>query len=96
MSRDTRDIREGSHAETLDIENFVSDSERAWLAWAKQVETRLGHSLDGNQDRDGYSLDYAHDAWKRGESVQLYFLSVLVEINARRIIAEDREKGRAI
>jgi hypothetical protein len=44
-------------------ESYVSASERAWLAWVKIVEKILGHSIDGDQERDGFSLDYAYDAF---------------------------------
>jgi len=31
--------------------------------WVKEVETLLGHSLNGDQKTDGYSLDEAHKAF---------------------------------
>lgn len=47
-------------------ESFVSDGEREFEAWVKSVEALIGHSLDGDQDRDGYSIDFAHDAFADG------------------------------
>ena len=34
-----------------------------WIKWAAAVEAKLGHSLDGNQDTDGYSMDAAIDLY---------------------------------
>jgi hypothetical protein len=48
-------------------ESFVSDDERAWLRFVRKAEKLLGHSLDGNQKTDGYSLDVAHDAFANGD-----------------------------
>ena len=53
-------------------ENYVSDGERAWLRWVKNVEKLLGHSLDGDQDTDGYSLDIAHDEFMNGLTPKEY------------------------
>ena len=47
------------HRALWQSETYVSPQERAWEKWTKQVERLMGHSLDGNQDTDGYSLDYA-------------------------------------
>ncbi|WP_233213682.1 hypothetical protein [Mycobacterium hubeiense] len=37
-----------------------------WERWIDQVESRLGHDVDGDQAEDGYSLDGFHDMWKQG------------------------------
>jgi hypothetical protein len=58
------------HLELWATENHVSDGERAWLCWANRVERNLGHSLDGNQITDGYSQDFAYDAFTAGMSVE--------------------------
>lgn len=75
------DIREGSHAETLDIDNFVSDGERAWMRWVHKVERLLGHDLDGNQDQDGYSLDYACDMFENKLTPEQYVAELQAEPN---------------
>lgn len=73
MTRDTEDIREtNAHAALWQSENYVSPSEREWLRWVKRVEQIVGHSLDGNQATDGYSLDFAYDAWKAGATAEGY------------------------
>jgi len=46
--------------------------ERDWLLWCATVETGLGHDLDGDEEQDGYSIDYAHDAWRRGVTPGAY------------------------
>ncbi len=36
------------------------------------VEAILGHSLDGDEERDGYSIDGALEAYRRGLSPEEY------------------------
>jgi len=43
-----------------------------WSEWVDIVERQLGHSLDGDQERDGYSLDCALDCYKAGLSPEEY------------------------
>ncbi len=70
---DTPDIFEGSFMEFVHNESWVSANEKRWLKWVGEVEEILGFcdargrlTLDGNQDEDGYSLDFAHDAFADG------------------------------
>jgi len=44
--------------------------------WAADVEQILGHDLDGDQDTDGYSLDFALEAFNRGLTAAEYAASV--------------------
>lgn len=76
MKEDTPCL-EHPFAEFMAAENYVSDGERAWLAWAKKVK-RLANvaDLDGNQDADGYSLDMAYAAWESGASAETYATEV--------------------
>jgi len=39
--------------------------DRAWSRWVDNVERSLGHSLDGNQATDGYSMDWAYEMWQQ-------------------------------
>jgi hypothetical protein len=75
-------IFEGTHAEFAAMESYVSPNERAWLVWVKKVEAILGHSLDGDQERDGYSLDFANDAFHDGCSAEAYAAEVTTGILA--------------
>lgn len=84
---------ENPHYELLKSENYVSENERRWYAWVKECETVLGHNLDGDQETDGYSLDAAMAAFDAGKKATAYIAEVLVETNARRIIAEYKAKG---
>lgn len=59
-------------------ESYVSPSEKRWLAWVRKAEKLLGHDLDGNQNRDGYSLDFAHDAFMDGVTADQYAAEVSV------------------
>lgn len=63
-------------------ESYVSPTEKRWLAWCKKVEKLLGHDLDGNQATEGYSIDYAHDAFMNGETPEAYVADVLLEKEA--------------
>ena len=49
-----------------------SSKNTGWLKWIDAVETFLGHSLDGDQEVDGYSLDYANLAYTSGYTVLEY------------------------
>lgn len=57
-------------------ENYVSPHELAYEAWLVAAEKKLGHDLDGNQFRDGYSLDYAYDFFADGLTVDEYVADV--------------------
>lgn len=70
------DIFEGSHAEFAFFESYVPPSEKIWLKWVNKVEKLLGHSLDGNQDEEGYSLDFAYDEHMNGLSPEQYVAEV--------------------
>ena len=37
-----------------------------WDRWIDAVEAILGHSADGDEDADGYSLDGFYDTYKQG------------------------------
>lgn len=63
--------------EFIAAESYVSPRERAWLRWTEAVERLLGHSLDGDQQRDGYSLDYAYDAFDAGDTPAQYFADIV-------------------
>lgn len=64
------------HLALLASESYVGPHERAWMTWARKVEKLLGHNLDGDQERDGYSLDYAHDEFCNGLSPEQYVAEV--------------------
>ncbi|KXV70532.1 hypothetical protein AD951_02685 [Acetobacter malorum] len=58
------------HTHNIARESGASDmSTMRWLKFCNDVETALGHDLDG-ADIDGcgcgYSLDEAHDQWSSG------------------------------
>ena len=57
-----------NHLQVYQLETHVSPSEQAWYNWVNQVEAIIGHSLDGNQSTDGYSLDISYDWFKLGIS----------------------------
>ena len=39
-----------------------------WDKWFADVEKRVGHSLDGDQKKDGYSIDFLGDWFDEGLS----------------------------
>lgn len=66
------------HLSLWHSETYESPSERQWLTWVNKVEKLVGHSIDGNQDCDGYSIDFAYSCWEAGDSAELYAADVLL------------------
>lgn len=60
------------HRYEIDSAIYVS----LWEKWVVKVEKLMGHDLDGDQERDGYSLDFALDAFNAGMSPRQYVESV--------------------
>ena len=52
----------------------------AWDRWVAKAEHLFGQSLDGDEHRDGYSLDLAHCAFKEGQTPSEYVSGVRSEI----------------
>lgn len=59
--------------EFIQIENFQSVDEKNWLNWINEVEKTAGHSIDGDQSRNGYSLGHAYDKFKEGWQPLAYY-----------------------
>lgn len=61
-----------------------------WERWADKVETLLGlptmPGLDGNENEDGYCVDYAVDAYEAGVSAKDYAASVRAKPQFRRVV----------
>ena len=49
----------------------------AFEKWADRVEKLIGCDLDGDQEMDGYSLDFASDEFDRGTSAKKYAEDIL-------------------
>lgn len=47
--------------------SILEDAE--WLDWVTDLETTIGHDLDGDITADGYSLDWIYTLWTAGHSV---------------------------
>lgn len=75
---DTPSLEDHAFLQFMAAESYVSNSERAWLLWVKRVERCLGHSLDGNEEWDGYSLDFAYGCWEAGVTVPEYVEDVMI------------------
>jgi hypothetical protein len=73
---ETRDIVEGSFMEFARSESYVSPGERAWLRWVQKAERLFGDNLDGNDDRDGYSMDGAYGAFEASQTPAEYVADV--------------------
>lgn len=57
------------HGETWEIENHSLNSCDKWLSWLRRLSKLTGISnLDGDQESDGYSLDFCHDLFTEGKS----------------------------
>lgn len=65
-----------NHLQVYRLETAVSPIEYGWINWSKEVEAFLGHSLDGDQKTDGYSLDYAYDLFMQGWQPRLVALEI--------------------
>lgn len=48
----------------------------AWDRWIAKAEKLIGHGLDGNEAEDGYSIDYALDAFNSGSTPHAYVTMV--------------------
>ncbi len=75
-----------NHLQVYQIEKYVPKGEREWLSWAATVEHALGHSLDGDQATNGYSLDYAYDWFRTGAKTMEYVLEVKSKSNYNPIV----------
>ena len=50
-----------------------SPADQAWERWTSRVEKLLGiETLDGDQLQDGYSLDFANEAFDDGHTPEQY------------------------
>jgi len=65
-----------NHQEVWQIEGYQSKKEINWLKWCSIAEKRLSHSLDGDQEINGYSLDDANDRFNEGMSAGSYALLI--------------------
>lgn len=65
-----------NHLAFAQAESLSLDSDARWLGWCGRAEDMLGHDLDGDQARDGYSIDGAFAAFRDGASVVEYVLDV--------------------
>ena len=54
------------------IAHTVSTDPNHWYCWSQAVEKDLGHSLDGDLEKDGYSKSDAFETWRNGHSVFSY------------------------
>jgi hypothetical protein len=59
-----------------------SASDRAWTRFYKEVSDFIilrgwGRSGDGDQEKDGFSLDYAYEAWEDGKTAVEYISEVV-------------------
>lgn len=71
------------HLALAQSESYVGPG--AWERFVARVERLIGHDLDGDQERDGYSLDYAHDAFMAGVTADEHALGVKAAIIAKAV-----------
>jgi hypothetical protein len=76
MTDHFEDLNDHPFAIFMAAESYTSPTEQRWLAWIKQAETLVGHSLDGDEDVDGYSMDGAYAAWEAGLTPKAYAAEV--------------------
>ncbi len=49
---------------------------RSWRVWILKAEAAIGHDLDGDQDTDGYSFEFAREAFERRQTPAQYVARV--------------------
>lgn len=54
------------HMYRWSLDNTETENDRAWDRWIDAVSELLGRDPDGDQERDGYSLDNFYNMWKGG------------------------------
>jgi hypothetical protein len=64
-------------------ESYSSPGEIAWDRFVSRVERLIGRDLDGDQERDGYSIDCAYAAFEAGETADSYALEAKAAIAER-------------
>jgi hypothetical protein len=77
-------------------ETYVSPSERAWLAWVAAAEKLIGHSLDGDETTDGYSLDGAYAAFEANLTAAEYVAEVIDAKAANDVAIEQAHERRQL
>jgi len=63
-------------------ENHVSAGDRAWDKFINRAEGLLEFELDGDEDRDGYSIDGAYAAFKAGTTAEDYAKEVRANLKS--------------
>jgi len=58
-------------------EEYDGEVVTPWDVWIKKVERLVGFNLDGNEARDGYSLDGIGDMFDRGMSARAAAAAVI-------------------
>lgn len=69
----------GEHQEiwAQEMASLNSSHDARWSKWIGRVETLLQiNSLDGDQEQDGYSLDFAYRDFLRNVSPETYAIGV--------------------
>lgn len=64
-------------------ESADAHGDLAWLRWCAVVEKLLGHDLDGDEQKNGYSIDYACEFWASGGTPADYAAAVKSRPNYR-------------
>lgn len=72
------DLNDHPFAKTMAAESAASEFS-IWDLWVSTAEILLGHDLDGDQAKDGYSLDYAYEAFATGGTPGAYVAHVLTD-----------------
>lgn len=71
------------HYALLVSESHQSPGDKAWENFCTEAEKLLGHSLDGDEKIDGYSLDAAYAAFEAGLSAPEYVAEVQAALEGR-------------
>lgn len=63
---------DNDHLATWEAETTEPARSREWHEWIEKAERLAGHSLDGDEATNGYSMDGAHAAWQSWMTPEKY------------------------
>lgn len=72
------------HLEFARSETASLYATETWERWADHAEKLIGHSLDGDRQKDGFSIDEAFEVFDRGCSPAAYVTMVATRANYRK------------
>jgi len=81
------------HLEVWELERHseCNNGDAAWMRFCRRVESMLGHDLDGDGSENGYSLDEAHDFFRKSDGPEKAAREYAQLVKSRNLPARDRD-----